>query len=77
MLSSVCCLLENGRGVIDDSGWLEITGVATIALESEALVKAEISPEDARVHVTMRVNSTADCNLSFGVTLKEQIRFIE
>ena len=70
-------MFENDRGVIDDSGWHEITGVAIIALESEALVKVEISPEAVRAHVAMCVSNTADCNLSCGVTLNEQIRFIE
>ena len=86
VLSSVCCLLVNlptgvcvsrDNEVIDDSGWHEITDAATSVFESEALVSVEISPEDFRVHVAMRVSNTADCNLSFCVTLKEQIRFIE
>jgi hypothetical protein len=49
--------------VIDDSGCDEITDAAPIVFESEALVNAEISPEDVRVHVAMRVSSTVDCNL--------------
>ena len=86
VLSSVCFLLDNvspaactlrDNKVIDDSGWHEIFGLVTIAFESEALVKAEIFPEDVRAHVAMCVSNTADCNLSCGVTLKEQIRFIE
>ena len=77
VLSSVCRVLVNlptgvcvsrDNKVIDDSGCDEITDAAPIVFESEALVNAEISPEDVRVHVAMRVSSTADCNLSFCVT---------
>ena len=69
--------MSRGNEVIGVPGWRERAVAATIVLESEALVKAEISPDDVCGHEAMRVINTADCNLSFGVTLKEQIRFIE